>query len=695
MRCSKLAGCGMVAAVGCVLLVVGGCVVGGSSVAVDVVAQDTPPGEGGNTHYAGNREPLLPSELIKLPVGSIRPAGWVRHQLELMADGMIGRLPEVSKWCQFAGNAWTDSQGQGEHGWEELPYWLKGFIDLGYLLEDERIKAEAGRWVEAVLASRREEGYFGPQANRDNLDFWPHMVMVCVLRSAYEATGDERIVELLRGYFRYLANLPPEKLYTFSDKYRSGWWQTIRAADHLDAIHWLYNLTGEKWLLDLAKRNHGRTADWTGGIPSWHGVNICQAFRGPAQYYVQSHDHGHLQATERNYATVMGLYGQVPGGMFGADENAREGYIGPRQAAETCSMVELMFSHEILCRITGQVVWADRCEGVAFNSLPAALTADHKALKYLTAPNMVQLDRSDKSPMLQNRGNMLSFNPYEQYRCCQHNVSHGWPYYVGHLWMATQGNGLAAVLYAASRVEARVGERGVLVRISETTDYPFGEQVGLVLEIPEPVAFPLTLRVPGWCDSPQLAVNGVPIKAVVKAGQWLTLRRTWRHGDRVDLALPMSIKVRVWEKNGGCVSVDRGPLTYSLRIGERWQAYQEKPAADQPPRSDRWPCHEVFPTTPWNYGLLVDPAKPADAFDVVVRSGPLAGQPFTPEAAPVMLLARGRKIPAWQQEENGLVGKVPTSPAASDEPTERLTLIPMGCARLRISAFPVIAAPAK
>ena len=52
-------------------------------------------------------------------------------------------------------------------------------------------------------------------------------------------------------------------------------------------------------------------------MASWHGVNICQCFRSPATYYMQSKDPAHLEATEARYQTVMELYGQVPGGMFG------------------------------------------------------------------------------------------------------------------------------------------------------------------------------------------------------------------------------------------------------------------------------------------------------------------------------------------------------------------------------------------
>src|SRR5712692_8093847 len=101
--------------------------------------------------YVANREPLLPSGLIKLPIGSIAPKGWLRHQLELEANGMTGRLPEISKWCKFEGNAWADPNGEGHSGWEELPYWLKGYGDLGYVLKDEKIMKEARKWIDAVL----------------------------------------------------------------------------------------------------------------------------------------------------------------------------------------------------------------------------------------------------------------------------------------------------------------------------------------------------------------------------------------------------------------------------------------------------------------------------------------------------------------------------------------------------------------
>ncbi len=634
-----------------------------------------------NVHYAGNREPLLASPLVRLPVGTVKPRGWLRKQMERMADGFTGHLDELSDFLRPEGNAWLSPQGEGDKSsWEELPYWLKGFGDLGYLLDDPRIIKEARRWIEAALASQRDDGYFGPRNNAGKspdvkagkADMWPNMVMLNALQSYHEYSGDDRVLKLMARYFRWQLSIPEAD-------FLLPFWQQQRAADNLASVYWLYNRTGESWLLELGEKIHRRTANWTDGVASWHGVNISQSFRGPAVYYQQSKAPKFFAATERNYQAVRDLYGQVPGGLFGADENCRPGYSDPRQAAETCTMVEMMYSHEVLLAISGDPKWADRCEDVAFNSLPASMTADLKALRYLTAPNMPLSDRADKSPGIQNGGAMLLFDP-RSHRCCQHNVSHGWPYFAESLWMATAGNGLAAVMYAPCELKAKVGE-GVEVSIVETTDYPFGDTIEFAVSSAREVSFPLTLRVPAWCEKPAIAVNGANVTVAGVPGSYVVLDRIWKGGDKVTLRLPMQISVTRWAKNKNCVSVDRGPLTYSLKIGERIKRVGG---------TDKWPAVEIHPTTPWNYGLVLDDRNPAASFEVRPKPGPLPAQPFDWDVAPIELAARAKRIPNWKLDPKGLANILRESPVRSAEPTETVTLIPMGCARLRIASFPVI-----
>src|SRR5260370_9642766 len=151
----------------------------------------------------------------------------------------------------------------------------------------------------------------------------------------------------------------------------------------------------------------------------------------------------------------MDSYGQCAGGGFGGDDNCRTGYTDPRQGFETGGIVEFMHSFEMLLKISGNPIWPDRCEELAFNSLPAALTSDLKGLHYLTCANQVQLDRSNKAPAIDNGGNMFAYSPFEVYRCCQHNVSHGWPYYAEELLLATAARGLCAALHSTSSVSAK------------------------------------------------------------------------------------------------------------------------------------------------------------------------------------------------------------------------------------------------
>ncbi len=643
---------------------------------IDIQAVDAPPAGRANTYYIGHREPLLASPIIKLPLTSIKPSGWILKQLQLQNNGFHGRLTEISAFLKKNGNGWLNPEGQGGRGWEEVPYWLKGFGDTGYILNDKRVIDEAKVWIEAAFASQREDGFFGPRSNLTGLngkpDLWPNMIMLFALQSWYEYSQDKRVIDLMTRYFRWEMTIPEQDFLV-------PYWQQQRGADNLYSVYWLYNITGDKFLLDLAKKIFRHTANWTDAIPDWHNVNMSQAFDTPGIFYMQSRDLSHLAAAERNWQTIRNLYGQVPGGMFGGDENCRPGYVGPRQAIETCGMVEMMLSHETLLRISGNTLWADRCEDVAFNSLPAAFTPDYKALRYLTSPNMALSDRHNKSPGIQNDGPMFHYNPHS-HRCCQHNFGHGWPYLIENLWQATPGNGLAAVLYAPCSVTAKVGD-GTEVTIEESTRYPFEETIQLRLTLSKPVRFPLYLRIPGWCRKPTLQMNGENASISSDAKGYLVIRRQWRDGDHIRISFPMEISLRVWTRNKNSISIDRGPLTYSLKIGEQYL---------REGGTDAWPAWELHPTTPWNYGLLIDPANITDSFEFKRKAWPVSDQPFVPDDAPLELTAKARKIPEWQLDDQGLIGEIQDSPVRSTEPIETVTLIPMGAARLRISSFPTL-----
>ncbi len=652
-----------------------------------------------NQFYSSNKRPLLPLTFIKLPVGSIKPEGWILKYLELERDGLTGKLGEISAWLDKNNNAWFSGTGKGDHGWEEVPYWLKGYGNLGYILKDEAIITETKLWLNKVFESQQPNGYFGPafaqtdieQAKAGLQDMWPNMLMLWCMQSYYEYSNDARVIPFMTRYFKWQLTVPEEKLLKI-------YWENSRGGDNLYSIYWLYNHTGEKWLLDLANKIHRNTADWSqkNNLPNWHNVNIAQCFREPATYYMQTKDSIFLNATYNDFYLIRSLYGQVPGGMFGADENAHKGFDDPRQAVETCGMVEQMASDEILTGITGDPMWADHCEEVAFNTYPAAVMPDFKSLRYLTAPNMVVSDSRDHSPGIQNEGPFLMMNPFSS-RCCQHNHAQGWPYYAEHLWMATPDNGIVALLYNSSEVTAKVGKgKGNTVTLKQTTHYPFDENIKIEINTTKTISFPLYLRIPNWCSNASIRVNGVDEKTFFDPGSYARIESKWKQGDVVELILPMKLKKEEWSKNKNSVSISYGPLTFSLKIDESYKLVESKKAvawdskwqsnADQ----SKWPSYEIYPASMWNYGIVLNDQPLINQFEIIKKPWPENNFPFTQEGVPVVLKAKGKIIPEWGLDKNGLCDVLPQSPVTVSTKQQPIELIPMGAARLRIASFPVV-----
>jgi hypothetical protein len=652
-----------------------------------------------NSFYTSNKKPLEPLSLIKLPAGSIKPEGWILKYLELQRDGLTGKLGEISAWLEKKNNAWFSGTGKGDHGWEEVPYWLKGYGDLGYILNDKSIIDETKSWLEKVFQSQRTDGFFGPgEVERNNQnqiikipDLWPNMIMLWCLQSYYEYSQDARVIPFMAKYFKWQNTVPDSLLL-------KTYWENSRGGDNLYSIYWLYNHTGDKSLLDLGTRIFKNTANWNqkNNLPNWHNVNIAQCFREPATYYMQTKDSSLLNATYNDFYLVRNIYGQVPGGMFGADENARKGYTDPRQAVETCGMVEQMSSDEILTGITGDPMWADNCEDVAFNTYPAAVMPDFRGLRYLTAPNMVVSDSRNHSPGIENSGPFLTMNPFSS-RCCQHNHSQGWPYYEEHLWMATPDNGVAAILYNSSEVNVKVGNHvGHTVSLKQITNYPFDENIKIEVNTSSPINFPLYLRIPRWCNNAKVTINGEPININANASSYIRIENKWKQGDVIELRLPMKLSVHTWKENRNSASVDYGPLTFSLKIDEYYKKINSKESVTDDSKwranadQTKWLAYDIYPASMWNYGLVLNNEPASDQFEIIKRPWPKNNFPFTQADVPILLKAKGKLIPSWTLDQYGLCEVLPQSPVDVHTSEQDIELIPMGAARLRISAFPVV-----
>ncbi len=615
-----------------------------------------------------NRKPLQDTAFDFLPLGSVKPRGWLRDQLAIQANGQTGHLPEF--WDSLGPNSgWLGGTGES---WERGPYYLDGLVPLAYLLEDDRLIGMARKWMDWTLGSQDDSGHFGPKSLND---WWPFGIILKALTQYQEATGDPRVIPLMERFFRYMRReLPNNRLRD---------WGKVRWADTILSIIWLYNRNGDEELIDLASEIMRQGYDWSWHFRDFghtrkqelnfpmrtHVVNNAMAVKTPGVQYVLTGWQEHKDAVGKTIEMLDKFHGTAVG-IFTGDEH----YAGkdPTQGTELCAVVEYMFSLENLTQILGDPAFGDRLEMIAYNALPGTFSADMWQHQYDQQANQV-LCTIAKRHWTNNGDDANIFGLEPNYGCCTANLHQGWPKFAANLWMATADEGLAAVAYGPCEVKAKV-RGGQEVTIGVETDYPWDDTIRATVHLSDAAAFPLKFRIPAWAEGVSVHINGEADHA--EPGTFLTIEREWHDGDVIELRLPMA--VRVERRFNDSVALKRGPIVYSLKIGERWERIRGE---------DPCPDYAVHPTTPWNYGLLLDPEKPE--VEVVTKS--VGRTVYDPNYAPVELKVKGRRIPEWTLVDNQ-AGPLPRSPVKSSEPVEELTLIPYGCAKLRITEFPLLEA---
>lgn len=650
------------------------------------------------TVHVNNRYPLLRKPYLELPLGSIKPRGWLRETMERQRKGMSGQLDKLYPKVMGSRNGWLGGDGDQ---WERGPYWIDGILPLAYIMDDELLKRKVRPWVEWALQSQRADGFFGPSINyppekglqRNNSeDWWPRIVVLKFLKQYYSATSDKRVIDFMTRYFHY-------QLQTLPDKPLDNWtfWAKYRACDNLQIVYWLYNLTGDSFLLDLGKLIHRQSYDYVDmflnrddltRINTIHCVNLAQGIKEPIIYYQQEPDPQYLHAVKKAFADIRQFHGQ-PQGMYGGDEAIHGN--NPTQGTELCAIAELMFSLEEMSQITGDVQFLDHLERIAFNALPTQISEDFMARQYFQQPNQVMITKALRNFDINHGETDLLYGTLTGYPCCTSNFHQAWPKFTQNLWYVTADDGIAALTYSPSEVETRVNGN-IWVKIVEETCYPMNDTIGFHLTIKDKdknsAIFPFHLRIPEWCQKATVRINGVTYKQY-SSNTIAVINREWRTGDFVELILPMSIELENWYENS--VSVKRGPLVYALRIEEQWKKKKLEPGSIYGSS-----YYEVYPKSKWNYGLIDTKKNNSEAcFKVIVDNEKIkSAYPWTLENAPIRIETKAKEIPSWKLY-NETAGPQPYSwmiygPGTKDVPEETITLIPYGCTTLRISEFPVI-----
>lgn len=651
-----------------------------------------------------------------LPPGAIQPQGWMRAHLEAQAKMTIA-LGDIA--YPFSYPYWEGMEDAKDwFQWEQRAYWIDGSIRLSLLLGDPSVMAKARSAVDYTLSHPSSKGFLGPQylafsGGPQGPNRWPNNVMFRGLMALADAqpapdgVNSNAIVDAMRNH--YLNDDAP---------YSNGG----RNITNMEPLLWCYERTGDQRLLEMAEKwwtdyINGATAaearlekasgqirfhPYSDLAPSrvysntpaeGHGVSYAEQSKLPAILYLYTGKEDYVKyvvAAQRRVLDYHLLIDGIP--------SSSEGLAGitALDEHETCDISDYPWSWSYVLMATGDGVWGDHIERACFNAHPGSTRDDWKGIQYYSSPNQVlaTLDSDHHRTRPGTRRMAYQPNPAQYIGCCAGNKHRCFPNYVLSMWMKTRDNGLAATLFGPSKVTARVGPEGQQVEIVESTNYPFDEEIQFEIHSSQPVAFPLALRIPAWCDNPHIRMNGSSVGGSKPSNGFFVLNRRFESGDVISLHLPMKVALSHWPNDG--VGVEHGPLVYALSIQPAWTSLVEAYYS-----SAEFPTWQATPTSEWNYGLALDAARVRSQVEVKRASSPpdLTNNSWPWSSSPVTLSVPARKIEGWELRSN------PQDPAQKFTPSlpepgqlnasesiERISLVPYGAAKLRVSIFPKVKA---
>jgi hypothetical protein len=642
------------------------------------------PGTPAAANYARPFEPPTRRAFIPLPPGAVEPEGWLRDWCLAARDGYTGHMDEVHPEFQ---RAWAvDHTMTGEHlswpkgGWpyEGGGYWFDGLVRLGYILHDDTLIAQAKRRLDVVVDHMNTNSilflwWLDKHKTNDMQGAkisggWPCWACGLLGRSMaayYAASGDPRVLQALETAYG-----------GDRDGMRRGWGMS-NPWPAFDTYTWSGNAEIGAALTALFASDGG--GDASAGGNSWdryrkmpntkpgaekndHVVHFLESTTPWALGYLWTGQAGFLEATLA-WHDLLARDSMQPSGVPVADE-----FYGPTGAfrgTETCDVAGYLWSQIALLTISGQGRLADRAERAFFNAGPATVARDFKTHVYFQSPNRVV----DKSPPYPHgpkaEGNSYKATHYPL--CCTAALNRIVPNYVMHMWMATYDNGLAATHYGPCKVSALAADR-IPVEITCRTDYPFNEVIAMSVTPARAATFPLSFRIPGWCAKPELSVNGTDLKAEPDAKGFVRVERLWKPGDAIRLRFPMTVSVQTGRDNNAqgapFASVSYGPLLFALPIPDTKDANTPDAAAQ------------------WKFAL--------DALETnfVVERQAMPNTWNWPLESPLKLRTKAMPID-WNPTLEA--PRLPATRITTQQPLEKITLIPYGCTKFRISMFPVTA----
>jgi hypothetical protein len=568
------------------------------------------------------------------------------------------------------------------------------------LLNDQKLTELSSRAIDFTLHHPASDGYLGPEfahfakgspPNRDNYR-WPHNVFFRALFAAGEASEDADLPQALRRHF-------------LADEAHVPYGGPSRDVTNIEGMLWAYERTGDKKLLTLAEKAWAQflisapPGDRESGdlhpervfanTPiHTHGVTYIEKAKLPAILYMYTGDTEYLRfalaAQERIFSHHMLIDGIPSTSEEYGDTTATDSH-------ETCDIVDHIWSWGYLLMATGDGVWADRIERAFFNAGMGALKKDWRGLQYFSSPNQfVATQNSRNFGLNEDLTGWMAYcpNPGHVSACCGGNVHRLIPNYVLRMWMSDSNGGLVSTLYGPGTLKTIVGANRERIEIFQETDYPFEDEIRFKFQMENPVKFPLTLRIPGWCRAPQLTLNGETLAISPARKGFVRLEQTFHPGDQLVLRLPMHTVLTYWAQHG--LGVENGPLVYALSIQAEWKATTIPKWS-----SDTYPEWGANPASDWNYSIGVTDTELLS--QLRLERGSMTDDPWVDP--PVRLTAPLKKIPGWmlysdpKSPERQQTPPLPEKNLAiykvlENQQVEHVSLVPYGATHLRLTIFP-------
>lgn len=594
-----------------------------------------------------------------LNINEISPRGWLKKQLEIQAQGLSGHLDEI--WPDVKDSKWI---GGDREGWERVPYWLDGFIPLAYLLNDEDKKSRAKKYIDAILARQREDGWLCPckDDERDAYDVWALFLMLKVLTMYADCSGDRRIEECV---YRAL-----KQLYGFIKGRTIRCWAAARWYECIIPVMWLYEKRPEAWLKELAKRLRAQGVDYTNASALWkessrewsfetHVVNAAMALKGEAIYSYFTGDPGRGEA-EKLYSILRDYHGTACGHFTGDECLAG---TSPIRGTELCGVVEAMYSYEWLFAVTGKPLWGELLESLAFNALPAAISEDMWTHQYDQMSNQIACVRFPDAPIFGTNGNESNrFGLEPNFGCCTANFNQGWPKFAASV-IARSDDGFTIVSCVPFSAETKFG--GKKVSISCGGEYPFRNKIPIHINSECEKAWQLRVRV-----SAHVTTYAEKMR---REGEFLTVEIG---KGETDVEILLERTPDLIARPGGLYALRYGPLVFALPIKEKRR--KEEYVADGVERKYPYCDYDIYPDEPWGYAFKNDNflVEECDYDAAFSRSRP-----------PLKIFADMLPV-EWEEEKGHRYVAAEKPGAAAAGKTEKKALQPYGATTLRMTEMP-------